>query len=163
MNLCKTISTASHYLDVAAKVLCVPVGFCFFICIIVQITARYVLKISINWPMDIISLSFMWAVFLAISIGFKQGVHIEFGFFLDRLPQKQRLLCNVVSHFISVLFFVYMIYYGIEQYISMAIVQFLVIELSKKWFALVVPISGVIMFFHGLDNLLENIKKFREL
>lgn len=53
-----------------------------------QVFCRYVLSESIDWADEMSRLAFVWAVFLAIPHGLKQGVHVGIDVLTNRLPAR---------------------------------------------------------------------------
>ena len=63
-----------------------------------QVFLRYVLNSSIGWADEISRLTFVWAIFLAIPLGIRAGVHLGIGVLAARLPVTLRgLLTRAVA------------------------------------------------------------------
>ncbi len=56
----------------------------------VQVAYRYGLNGSFDWADEISRLAFVWAVFLALPLGLKQGAHIGIELVVQRLPERAR-------------------------------------------------------------------------
>lgn len=52
-----------------------------------QVALRYGFNRSIDWADEIARLAFVWAIFLAIPLGVRDGAHIGIDLLVDKLPQ----------------------------------------------------------------------------
>jgi TRAP-type C4-dicarboxylate transport system permease small subunit len=57
-----------------------------------QVALRYGFNASIDWADEIGRLAFVWAIFLAIPLGVRDGAHIGIDLLVDRLPVPGRTL-----------------------------------------------------------------------
>jgi TRAP-type C4-dicarboxylate transport system permease small subunit len=55
-----------------------------------QVALRYGLNRSIDWADEIGRLAFVWAIFLAIPLGVRDGAHIGIDLLVDKLPPAAR-------------------------------------------------------------------------
>lgn len=55
-----------------------------------QVALRYGFNRSIDWADEIGRLAFVWAIFLAIPLGVRQGAHIGIDIVSDKLPEAWR-------------------------------------------------------------------------
>lgn len=55
-----------------------------------QVALRYGFNSSIDWADEIVRLSFVWSIFLAIALGIKTGSHIGIEVLVARLPAALR-------------------------------------------------------------------------
>jgi TRAP-type C4-dicarboxylate transport system permease small subunit len=56
----------------------------------IQVAYRYGLNGSFDWADEVSRLAFVWAVFLAVPLGLKQGAHIGIELLVQRLPERAR-------------------------------------------------------------------------
>lgn len=52
-----------------------------------QVFMRYVLNSSIDWADEVSRLAFVWAIFLAIPLGIREGAHVGIDLLTSRLPR----------------------------------------------------------------------------
>jgi len=55
-----------------------------------QVLYRYGFNRSFDWAEDLARLAFVWAIFLALPLGVKQGAHIGIELVVERLPLRLR-------------------------------------------------------------------------
>ena len=55
-----------------------------------QVALRYGVNRSIDWADEVGRLAFVWAIFLAIPLGVRQGAHIGIDIVVDKLPPLAR-------------------------------------------------------------------------
>lgn len=56
-----------------------------------QVALRYGLNQSIDWADEVGRLAFVWAIFLAVPLGVRQGAHIGIDIVSDQLPEAWRV------------------------------------------------------------------------
>lgn len=150
----------SDLADVCATFICWPTAGALFILILLEIILRYVFLTSLDWNNDVIRLCFTWAVLISFSIALKRHAHIEFRFLTDRLPSRIREVVALFSHLICFCFFVYVAVEGFYHFQASADSKFIVLDMSKKWQVLPLPLTGVFMTLHSLAILVKKIDSF---
>ena len=148
---------ASENADRAAKFICFPMSVIFVGVILLQVFFRYVLRSPIEWYLEIVEISYMWALFMGITVAFKSGSHIQFIFLFKTLGPKTQRAVAVVCQFLSLVFFIFMIAAGFIFFTFSKAYMMPTIEISQQWKFLCVPISGVILFSHSLELLFGNL------
>ncbi len=149
------VNRISDGLNQCAKWVCVPVAIGFIVIMLVQIFIRFVLGGSIAWSLEMIQILFFWAVFIGVSISWKNRAHIMFSFILDRLPKSLNIPVSLGGHVVALIFFIYMTLVGFREFVALAPNHFEVLEISENWSQLPIPISGALMIVHTLDQLLQ--------
>lgn len=149
---------ASRHADRIAYLVCFPMSAIFVLVILLQVLFRYVLQAPIEWYLEVVEISFMWALFMGISIGYKAGSHIQFVILFDRLPPLVQRGLAFICQGIGLAFFVFMIVYGFQFFLFSRNYFMPTIEISQQWKFLCVPISGFIMAVHTLELIFGNVK-----
>jgi len=149
--------TASQFADSLARFICFPMSVIFVGVILLQVFFRYVLHSPIEWYLEIVEISYMWALFMGITVAFKSGSHIQFIFLFKALgPQTQRTVA-IICQLLSLAFFIFMIVAGWIFFTFSKAYMMPTIEISQQWKFLCVPISGVILLSHTLELLFGNL------
>lgn len=78
-----------------------------------QIFMRYVLSNSLSWPEEVTRYLFIWFVFLGISYGIKNNVHIKVDI-IESLFPKTRPFLMVIQDILFLTFCIYLIKPGIN-------------------------------------------------
>lgn len=147
----------SHYVDLLAKIVCVPATASFFVILLLQVFFRYVLKSSLAWYTELIKIVFLWSLFLAFTIALKSGDHITFKFLYDRLPGTVQKWLSLVCQFLALGFFIFMIWGGFKQFDFISPSIFEILGISERWAVLPFPIAGIIMTIHTIDTIAKSL------
>ena len=118
-----------------------------------QVFYRYVLNQSLFWSEELARFMLVWLTFLGTSVAYKRQAHPGVDILTRRLTPSRRKAAAVVTHLLSLGFFLIMIVYGIHfaHFVRLQISPALTLP---KWIILsIIPFSGVILFIHGLTFL----------
>ena len=77
------------------------------------VVERYFLELGVTWTEELSRYVMIWAALLAVSCGAYYREHIGLELVLQRLPQKTGRYLIFALDIISLLFFVFLTYYGI--------------------------------------------------
>ena len=94
-------SGASRALDTADRAVRIVVMVSMAAMVVVvsaQVLLRYAFNTSLDWGEDIARMLFVWAIFLAIPLGIREGAHIGIELVVRKFPVLgQRLLTRVMA------------------------------------------------------------------
>lgn len=112
---------------------------------LLQIFLRYFSFLGVRlfaWGDEIVRLSSIWVVFLAASLGVKEGAHLSVAFFLEKyVPKKIIVIIQKIANVILILVLAYLIYFG-SRYAHNAIGKTLQnIDMSIAWFYAAIPVG----------------------
>ncbi|MBW1700144.1 MAG: TRAP transporter small permease [Deltaproteobacteria bacterium] len=147
----------SKHADCVARIICFPGAVIFVVVILAQVFFRYVLHRPIEWYLEVVEISYMWALFMGISIAYKTGSHVQFIFLFNKLGTKIQRYLACACQFLALLFFVFMVIYGFKFFAFSKNYMMPTIEISQQWKFLCVPISGIILFIHTLELIFGNL------
>jgi len=126
--------------------------------VFVEVISRYLLQESIFFSEELSRLAFVWASFLAISLGFRTGIHINVQFILNVIPVAQRRLILLLSEAVILLFL------SVVFISSITILPHHWDELTPTigitmfWFYLAVPVGVALMIIQVLPLFEKTIK-----
>lgn len=149
----KFVKEISKIADLLAKLICIPTALIFVIIIISQVFFRYVFKMPLDWYLEVVQISYMWALFMSITIAFKSGKHIQFSFLFDKFHRKLKSIILITIYILSLCFFVFIAYYGLKSFSFSKVYSLPTLGISRQWMILPIPISAVILIIHNLDLL----------
>lgn len=159
MKVLKRINDALGWIEMAILGLFVVV---MFAVVFGQVFFRYVLNQPSPWTEELARYLFIWISLIGAAYGVKQQSH--FGF--DMLVKKMSPRLQTVGHYavqvcMGILVFV-LIFYGLRmlKIVSFQITPALQIPMRYVYYSL--PVSGFLMSFHLLYNLLT-IQKQHEI
>lgn len=85
------------------------------ICLIfLQVLSRYIINISLPWTEEISRYLFIWTVWMAVPYAVIKGRHIRLTVIRDILNDTGKFIMDLIFFILSILFFGYIGYMGIE-------------------------------------------------
>jgi len=115
-----------------------------------QVFYRYALNSSLFWSEELARYILIWMTFLGTSVAYFRGLHPGIDILTIRLSPLLRRASALIIHLLSCLFFSVMIIYGtqfayfVHRQVSPALAL-------PKWIVYsVIPVSGIILFVHGI-------------
>ncbi len=112
------------------------------------VIARYLFGSPIVWLYETTLVLFSWAIFLGVSIAFKQGAHIRLDLIDDNLSTKNTALVRTVIEIIVAIFLLIVVKDGIEIVINTMTQKYITLNLSIGWFTSAFPVCAVISLLH---------------
>ncbi len=104
-----------HWLDEnIEKILLSFLSIIMIFIVFLQVVMRYVFKNSLHWSEEIARFSLIWLVFIGISYAVKKNKHIKIDVLLMLFKSKGRILLNLVSDLLFLLFALFVVFYGFD-------------------------------------------------
>jgi TRAP-type C4-dicarboxylate transport system permease small subunit len=104
-----------------------------------QVISRYLFDSPLIWVEDVATYSFIWATFLAASLGFKQERHVKIETFVSNLSIRRKALVRLLVHAV------------IAYAVVMLMVQaWTVIELESRRMTVSLPILLPVAWFFSV-------------
>lgn len=133
----------------------------------VQVIARYVFLNSLTWAEEICRFLVVWLTFAGSAYAFRKGAHVSITALADRLPNKLRVILNILISLVTIFFFVVLLYYGWEhtyqQILNGQVAPATRLPIAISYLA--VPIGSLLVilrlaydFFKMLKNLKAGVK-----
>lgn len=119
-----------------------------------QVLFRYVFEYPAYWTQDVVSISFIWSVFLGSALAVREGEHIVVDI-IDRLPDTIRKIIVFLGSIAVLIFLVLLTYYGYQHAMNSMNQIIPSLNIPKGYVYLVVPFSGALMIYYMLRNLLK--------
>ncbi len=123
--------------------------------LVLSVFTRFVVHISIVETVEIIRISFVWAVFLAASAVAKRRQHVRVTFLADALPAAGRLAVHRGVDIIILGFGVAMVWFGAQMTLRMTATYLPTLQISQAWLYGALPVSGALIALHALADLLR--------
>jgi len=122
-----------------------------------QVLCRFVFKIPAVWTEEVARMSFVWLILMGTAIGVKEGTHLVMDMFTAALsPRLGKALQIVILLMIIVLSGV--LFYAGGSYCWRSLAKTAVtlpIPANSVYGA--VPIASLLMFFFGVEKLIDKI------
>ena len=113
-----------------------------------QVALRYGFNRSIDWADEVGRLSFVWAIFLAIPLGVRQGAHIGIDIVADKLPAGVRGVLRRAAAALSAVMM------GVIAWASLGVAReqwdelMATVDWSVGWFIVPVGIGALLSALH---------------
>lgn len=157
-----TFKKVSDGLNSLIKIVVFVLLFALVITVTIQIIFR-VFFTPFSWTEELSRYLLVWDSLLAATVAYKQNSHIAITFVIDKLAIRAKKMFRILSYSVSILFFIVAIYYGIKM-ISLQIYQTSpALLIPMKIVYLCLPLSFLVMLYHGLVNLIGELIKFKEV
>lgn len=126
-----------------------------------QVFYRYVLNDSLLWSEEVSVWLMVWMVFLAAPVLMLRGQHVTVTAFLTRLPAAARPWMVMFAKVLTMLFLIFLAYYGWKSFGGSFHRVSPVTGLSSKWPKLAMPVGGALMAFACFASLLRDVIEMR--
>ncbi len=114
---------------------------------------------ALTWTEEVSRYLLVWSTFLASTLAYKRNMHISVTVFVDVFKKRSRKIIVALSILLSLIFFSTIALYG-YKYMAMQSAQVsAAMRMPMKWIYIVIPVSSIIMFIHGITLMLEEIFK----
>ena len=144
----------SHWCARVTRGLLLILGILLIVCLLVAIFFRYVVGYALSWPEELSMLLFTWIVFLAGSLGVREGSHVRLEIVLKRLTPAMKQAMSMFITAAVILFGAVLVYSGKDMVsrtfgsISATIGYPMALINSSA------IVGGVLIMIHGLRHLL---------
>jgi TRAP-type C4-dicarboxylate transport system permease small subunit len=120
--------------------------------VFLQVLLRYAIKVSFPAIEEIVSISFIYTIFLGAAVGMKRMEHLNIDFVLKRVPQNLKKVFDFTIFSGTALFLIFVVKEGIffvqDSYGQTT--TYLNIPISYSYAA--IPGSGLIMLYYLLKH-----------
>jgi TRAP-type C4-dicarboxylate transport system permease small subunit len=120
--------------------------------VFMQVLLRYAIKVSFPATEEIVSMSFIYTIFLGAAVGMKRMEHLNIDFLLKRVPPNLQNVFGLVVTAGTALFLFFVVKEGIgfvrESYSQTT--TYLNLPMSYSYAA--IPASGLIMLYYVLKR-----------
>lgn len=161
--LAAALHLCSDRLNRVTEIVLFFIGFGMAVLIGVQVFSRYLLNHSLFWSEETGRICLVWISFLGASAAYKRHAHVGVDFLVARLPDPMRRFLTTLVILASLAFFVILIVYGFAfaGFVSLQKTAALGLSLSVPY--LVIPVSGVIFFVHGVSHLVQLLDRDEDI
>lgn len=124
-------------------------GWMVILCLI-QVFLRYFTALNLRpfaWGDEIIRLTSIWVVFLAASLGVREGSHLNVDFFINKLPSGGIMVLRKIALGIVLVCMVILVWYGTAYTKSNILSMLQNAPISMAWFYAAIPIGCTFLFF----------------
>lgn len=123
-----------------------------------QLFSRFIMSEPLVFTEEIMRYSYLWIVFLGISIALKHRNHIRIDFFLELLPAGLKKSITILINITSMAIFCFMVYWGILFVDFTRMINSPALEISLMWVSIVIPLGYILAIIRTLQDLWRNLK-----
>jgi TRAP-type C4-dicarboxylate transport system permease small subunit len=134
-------------------------GLLMAVIVMLQVFCRYILNHSLFWSEELARYLLVWLTFLGASVAYYRNMHPGVDVIYSRLPGSFKRYTRIVVAVLSLLFFLVMIWYGTRFAYFVRLQTTPALSLPKWTIFSVIPLSGMLLFIHGVAKLLGEFRK----
>ncbi|GAB3806673.1 TRAP transporter small permease [Virgibacillus kimchii] len=124
-----------------------------------QVISRYVFNSPFTWTEELGRYTFVWVSFLGMAVAIKRGGHIALDVLVKKLNLNSRKALLTINNLLLLLFAGTLTYSGIELVKLGAGQNSPSLGLPMEIVFMVMPISGILMFYYVLTETVLLIKR----
>lgn len=129
-----------------------------------QVFTRYILGNPSVTSESVARYMFVWLIFLALAYVFGRRGHMAINFVIDKLKPENRLKIDTLNQVIQIVFSGgILVYGGLVFTISQMVQLDAVLQIPMGLIYMVIPISGCLVIFYTVCNILENLNQLKRL
>lgn len=129
-----------------------------------QVFTRYILGNPSVTSESVARYMFVWLIFLALAYVFGRRGHMAINFVIDKLKPENRLKIDTLNQVIQIVFSGgILVYGGLVFTISQMVQLDAVLQIPMGLIYMVIPISGCLVIFYTVCNILENLNQLKKL
>jgi TRAP-type transport system small permease protein len=129
----------------------------FFIMIILNVVARFIMKSPILGAVELSRLFFIWASFLGATICYHRSSHIAISFVVDRFSSKVRNVIDLFVYGLTLIFFIVVAIHSLELVQLFWNTTFPITRISQSWLYIPVPVSMLFLIIYTIDKIKDKL------
>lgn len=122
------------------------------------IIGRVFFGASMGWSQDVIRLCFTYVIYFGAAYCVREKGHLNVDFLLGMMKPKLRQTVEFIINPVLLAFFAFIVYFGFQFSATGASQKSPYLMLPMTWYYYGVPVSGAMMFFYMLKQLIEEAK-----
>lgn len=127
---------------------------CFMCIVVVQIVWRFCFT-PLMWTEQVSRYLFVWSVCLGVPFVTRRGQDIAFDMLLQKLPDKLRMIVNVLTRVLMLAFAVYFLYFSIQFCIGSAGLIAAGIKIPYNWVYIAQPICALFLVLVLIESIMN--------
>ena len=126
-----------------------------FVCGLLQVYSRFVLKSPISWSEELLTYLFSWVCFIGTSLAVSTKSHFSVDLLISRFSPKMSRYIEIFVYLIIFFLSLFLIAYGLEAANANKIQRMNILPLSLFWGYIILPISGFFIAIHTIYDILN--------
>jgi TRAP-type C4-dicarboxylate transport system permease small subunit len=122
------------------------------------VVARYILNQSIAFSDELSRLLFIWLVFLGSAVALQREEHLGVRLLHKRMPPRLRRAVDLGGGVATLALTLVLLWQGIDATRQVGFQRLPVMRVSAAWMYAAVPVSGLLMTWYALVNLVRSVR-----
>ncbi len=142
--------------------ICEIILFIFLLAMIITTTMQVIFRFffqALSWSEEVTRFLLVWSSLIGAAIAFKRRSHIAVTFVIERFPPVLRKLAVVITYILGVIFFLIVLWYGIELMIEEATQTSPALNIPMPYIYSIYPVMGTVIILHLISGLTEAFRK----
>ena len=127
--------------------------------VVLQVVARYVLRISLPWPEGLARFLLIWLTFTGAVVGTWHHAHFRVDVLAERLPAPARRGLTLVLQLLTVGVLGLFVWQSLELARLTGFMQSTAMELSMAWVYAALPVGGALMLAWHVREVARAIRR----
>ena len=123
---------------------------------LIQVVYRYVLNDALGWSSELTRIIFVWMTFLGSAVAINRSQHMRIDTFINLLPEKGKILSNIIVHVLLAAFMVVLTIKGFEMVEKAAGILTGALRWPRSVFFIPLVLGGGFMFTFCLRVIFDN-------
>ncbi len=124
--------------------------------VIVAVVFRYFVGDPLIWTEEVIVTLFSWMLFVGLASGFRERMHLRIDALLIVLPVRARFGMGAVAMAATLLTLVGLVWFGVEQSISLIDTQTPMMRISAAWGVTALPVGALLSCLHIVRHAVDH-------
>lgn len=142
------------------EVVTAVIVFVMFLITVLNVIARYILKVPFGWSEEITMSLFVWATMMGASAACARNENLGFSLLVDMIPPRQKRIFQIITQVITVFFFLFIVWNG-SQMVQNEISLNMVTPVGRfpEWvFGIAIPIGAAFFIFRTVQKIIRLAK-----
>ncbi|MDT4763048.1 TRAP transporter small permease [Sphaerochaeta sp. PS] len=126
--------------------------------VLLQIFTRVVTRVPFSWTDELARFAFIWYCFLGSVLTMHKRMHLGIDYFESKMKPRSRYINRLFIYGIQIIFSFVLAYYGFKLLSIVGLQKSPIMRLRMKYVYMVLPISGVLYFILGINEIISHIK-----
>lgn len=113
--------------------------------VILQVTARYVMQVSIPWTEEVARMILVWVVMIGATIAADRNEHYAITFLSGKLRGFPRLAMLIATNILGLVFLAVLVVYGTRYVMANMNTVYVSTQMSRAWVYAAMPGCAVLM------------------
>lgn len=132
--------------------------------IFVEVIRRFAFSVQAPWSTTVPILLFLWLTWFGASYNIKTRTHLALTEVRKALPYRWQFYCFIMDAVMWIIFASIVIWFTFQQ-VYLSYDNFAIVggtdNVMEWWFYLATPLAWSLIIFRAIQNLLEDIKRYR--